>query len=89
MTLHTHLGLPHLRVAHISQCKCGHTIDDLGTHLLWCPYKSECMTPHDTFQNIVATIALENGTHIQKEVPQLFPHHTQRQMDILITRYGF
>jgi hypothetical protein len=33
-TLHTHLGLQHLMVAHLSRCQCGHTIDDLSTHLL-------------------------------------------------------
>jgi len=25
-----------------------HTIDNLGTHLLWCPCKSECTTTHNT-----------------------------------------
>ncbi len=32
-TLRTCLGLSHLIVGHLSWCQCGHTIDDLGTHL--------------------------------------------------------
>jgi len=34
ITLHTCLSLPHSIVAHLSQCKCGHTIDNLSTYLL-------------------------------------------------------
>jgi hypothetical protein len=34
-TLHTHLGLPH--PAHFSWCWCGHTINNLGTHLFRVP----------------------------------------------------
>ncbi len=81
--------MPHHIVAHISQCKCGHTIDDLGTHLLWCSCESECTTAHNTLQNLVVIIVSESGSHVQKEVSHLFLHHTQRQMDIFITRYGF
>jgi len=44
---------------------------------------------HDTLLDIVVTIVLENGAHVQKEVSHLFPHHIQQQVDILITRYGF
>jgi hypothetical protein len=87
--LNTRLGLPHPTMAHLSWCHCGHAIDDLGTHLLWCPCGSECTTIHNTFQNIVAIIALENGTHVQKEVSHLFPHHIPQQVDILITRNDF
>jgi hypothetical protein len=32
---------------------------------------------------------LDSGTHIQKEVSHIFPHHTRRQMDIVITRDDF
>jgi len=88
-TLWTCLGLSHLIVAHLSWCQCGHTIDDLCTHLLWCPCGSECIVAHDTFWDTIATIILENGTHVQREVSHLFPHHTQQRVDILITRNGF
>jgi hypothetical protein len=67
-TLRTCLGLPHPITTHLSQSQCGHTIDDLGTHLFWCPYGSECTTSHNTFQDIVVAIALENGAHVHKEV---------------------
>jgi len=46
-TLRTRLDLPHPTVAHLSRCQCGHTIDDLNTHLLWCPCGNE-HTTHDT-----------------------------------------
>ncbi len=48
-TLHTRLGLPHPIITHFSRCQCGHTISDLGAHLLWCPCGSECMIAHYTF----------------------------------------
>jgi hypothetical protein len=47
-TLCTYLGLPHPTVAHLSQCQCGHTIDDLNTHLFQCPCRGECIITHDT-----------------------------------------
>ncbi len=84
--LNTRLGLPHPTMAHLSWCYCGHTIDNLGTHLLRCPCGNECTTIHNTFQNIVATIALENGTHVQREVSHIFPRHIPRQVDIFITK---
>ncbi len=84
-TLCIHLGLPHLIVAHLSWCQCGHTIDDLGIHLLWCPCGNECKAVHDIFQDIIAAIILESGTHVKREVSHLFPCYTKRQMDILIT----
>jgi hypothetical protein len=49
LALCTYLGLLHPIIVNLSRCECGHTIDDLGTHLLWCPYESECTTSHDTF----------------------------------------
>jgi hypothetical protein len=61
---HTHPSLPHSIVAHLSHCKCGHTIDDLYVHLLQFPFKNEHTTTHDIFQNIVVIIVVENGTHI-------------------------
>jgi hypothetical protein len=50
---------------------------------------NECIATHDTFQNIVATIVLENGAHIQKNFSNLFSHHTRKQMDIIITKDHF
>jgi hypothetical protein len=85
-TLHTRLGLPHFSMAHLSQCKCDHIIDDLGTHLLKCLYRNEHTTTHNTFWDNVATIFLESGTHVQREVSHLFPRHIWHQMDILITK---
>jgi hypothetical protein len=73
----------------ISHCQCGHTIDYLDTHLLWCPSRNECTTAHNTFHNVITAIALKSGTHVQREVSHLFPRQTQRQVDILITKYGF
>jgi hypothetical protein len=71
-TLHISLSMPHPMVPHLSWCQCGHTIDDLGIHLLHCSCRSWCTTTHDTFQNTVTTIALKNRIHVQKEV-FLFP----------------
>jgi hypothetical protein len=68
--------LPTSYSAHLSWCECGHTIDDLGTHLYPCPCGNEHTITHNPFQNIVATISLESETHIQREVSHLFLHHT-------------
>jgi hypothetical protein len=42
------------------------------------PYENEHITTHNTFWDIIATIALENGTHVQKKVFYLFLHHTSQ-----------
>jgi hypothetical protein len=40
-------------------------------------------------QDIIEVIALESGTHIQKQVFHLFPHHTQRRVDIVTIKDNF
>jgi hypothetical protein len=67
--LHTHLGLSHPIVAHLSCCQCGRTIDDLSIHLLICPCRNEHTTTHNTIQDTIITIALEGEAHIQKGFP--------------------
>jgi len=66
-------NISHPTILHLSQCQCDLTIDDLGIHLLCCSCGNEHITTHHTFQNAITTIALETGTHIQKEVSHLFP----------------
>jgi hypothetical protein len=84
------LGLPHPTIAHFSYCQCGCTIDDLGIHLFWCLCKNVHIATHDTFWDIVTTIILESGAHIQKEVSHLFPYHTWWRINIFINiRDGF
>jgi hypothetical protein len=51
--------------------------------------KSERITTHDTFRDTIATIALKNGTHIQRKVFHLFPYHTQKRMDSVPIRGDF
>jgi hypothetical protein len=36
-----------------------------------------------------ASIVLENAVHVQREVSHLFPHHTRKWVDIVITRNKF
>jgi len=74
-TVHICFDLPHLIVAHLSWCQCGHTIDNLNTHLLQCIYGNERIIAHDTLRDIVVAIPLESGAHVQKEVSHLFHHH--------------
>jgi hypothetical protein len=88
-TLHTHLGLLHPIVAHLSQYHYGHIIDDLSTHLFWCFCKSEHIITRNTLRDIVTTIVLESGAHVQREVSHLFFRHTQQWVDIFITKYSF
>jgi len=64
ITLCTHLSLSHLIVAHLSRCRCDHTIDNLSIHLLQCPCENECIATHYTLWDTITTIVLENGTHI-------------------------
>jgi predicted PurR-regulated permease PerM len=64
-------------------------MDDLGVHLLRCPCKNERIIAHDMLQNTIVAIASKSGAHIQRKVSHLFPRHTQRQVDIVITRNNF
>lgn len=41
--------ISHPTVPHFSRCQCGHTIDNLGIHLLYCFCGSEHISTHDTF----------------------------------------
>jgi len=66
-----------------------YTINNLSTHLLRCSCGNEHIVTHDTLRDTVATIALKNGTHVQREVSHLFPYYTQQWVDILITRDDF
>jgi hypothetical protein len=88
-TLSIHFSIPHPIVPHVSQCQCGHTIDDLGIYLLRCPCGNECIVAHDTLWNIIAIITSESEAQIQRKVSHLFPCHTQKWMDIVITRDCF
>jgi len=45
--LQTHFGLSLRTITHFSHCQCGHTIDGLGIHLIWCLCGSECNVAHD------------------------------------------
>ncbi len=65
-------------------CQCGHTIDELCTHLFWCLCRSEHTTTHDTLWDIIAIVVLESGAHVQWEVSHLFLYHTRQRVDILI-----
>jgi len=69
---------------HLLECRYGHTIDNLNTHLLWCLCGNEHIIAHDTFQDTLVAITCRNGAHVQKEVSHLFLHHTWQQVDILI-----
>lgn len=86
--LHTHLGLPHSTNARLSHCQCEHTIDDLGIHIFQRLCKNECIATHNTLQDTIKTIVLDNGAH-EKEVSHLFPHQTPHQVDIFITKCTF
>jgi hypothetical protein len=88
-TLYIHLSIPYPTIPHVLQCQCGHTIDDLNIHLLRFLCGNEHIIAHDTFWHIVATITSESKTQIQRKVSHLFPCHTHRRMDIVITRYSF
>jgi len=73
-------------ILHFSQCQCGCTINDLGIHLLCCPCGRERTVAHDTFWNTIGAIISKSGAHVQRKVFHLFFYHTQRQVDIVITR---
>jgi len=81
--------VPYPIVSHLSWCQYDHIINDLGIHLLCCLCRSEFTVAHDMLRNIIATIAWESGAHIQRVVFHIFPHHTQRWMDIVITKDNF
>jgi hypothetical protein len=61
----------------------------LGIHLLRCLCRNEHTTTHDALWDTIATIALKNGAQVQKNVSHLFPCHTWRQVDIVITKDNF
>jgi hypothetical protein len=73
IALRTHLGLPHAMVAHLSQCQCGRTIDDLNNHLFQCPCGSEHIVTHDTFWDNIVIIILEKWSTCSKGGLPPFP----------------
>ncbi len=88
-TLHMCLGIPHLTVAHLSWCQCGHAIDDLGIHLLRCSCKSEMhCSPWYALRYHYNYHVGEWSSHVKKGFPP-FPRHTWRQMDIVIIKDDF
>ncbi len=89
ITFRIRFGIPHHIFLHFSRCQFGDTIDDLGIHLLCCSCGSERIVAHDMFQDTIATIAAKTRAHIQIQVFHLFLCHTQRQMDIVITKDNF
>jgi hypothetical protein len=88
-TLNTCFGLSHPIVIYFLRHQCGHTIDDLSTHLFQCLCENEHITTHNTLWNTIVIVVLENGAHVQWKVSHLFPCHTQQRMDILITKDNF
>jgi hypothetical protein len=84
IALCSRLDLSHFIVVQYAWCQCDQTIDDLDTHLFWCPYKTECISIHNTFLDIVAAITLKSGPHVQREVSHLFSHHIWWWMDIFL-----
>jgi hypothetical protein len=52
-TIYIWLNIWYPIVLHLSRCQCGHTIDDLGIHLLRYSCENECITSHDMLQNIL------------------------------------
>jgi len=51
-------------IPYLSRCQCGHTIYDLGIHLLHCPCNNEHTTTHDMFRDTVVIIMSKSGTHV-------------------------
>ncbi len=60
----TTLCIPYRIVLHLSWCKCGHTSNDLGIHLLHCMCESERIATHDTLQDTIVAITSESGAHV-------------------------
>jgi hypothetical protein len=73
-------GLPHFIVLHFSWCQFNHTIDNLDTHLFWCPCRRNVHRPTTNFKILLQLL------HNKREVSHIFPHHIRRWMNILITR---
>jgi len=83
------LGLPHPTIVHFSHYQCGHTIDGLNNHLLWCLCGSERSIAYNILWDIVTTIDLESGAHIHRKFPTFSLATFNNKVNILITRYGF
>ncbi len=76
-------------MSYLSQCQCGHIVNDLGIYLLRCLCGSERTTTHDMLQDTIVVITLESEPHVQKKVSHFFLRHTLRRMDIVIIRDFF
>jgi hypothetical protein len=85
----TCFDLPHPIVEYFSCYQCGHIIDDLGIHFLKCLCGNECIVTQDNLWDTIVTVALENGTHVQKKVSHFFPLPNLMPINILIIRYDF
>jgi len=82
ITIHIHLGLLQLIVAHFSQY--GHTIDDLSIHLLWCPCGSEHIATHNILQYTITTICFGEWNTCTKRGFPIFS-----LLDLMISQYSY
>ncbi len=65
-TSHIFISIYHiLQFCIFHNAKCGHTIDDLGIHLLHCLCENEHIATHDTLQDTIAAITSKNEVHVQ------------------------
>jgi hypothetical protein len=57
--------------------------------LFWCPYGNERTTTHNTLQNTIVAIALENGAHVEKAISHFFPCHIHNEWIFLSLKMAF
>ncbi|CAM6128572.1 unnamed protein product [Calypogeia fissa] len=86
------LGLPHLGLFGQPSCVCGHPLDPVGTHILWCSHGSERTATHDDLHDVLAAIARDAGYHVSTEQTHVLPAvdgiSDRRRVDIVFLRAG-
>ncbi|CAM6093049.1 unnamed protein product [Calypogeia fissa] len=67
------LGLPRPGFLGQPSCVCGHSLDPVGTHILWCSHGSERTATHDNLCDVFAAIARDAGYHVSMEQTHVLP----------------
>jgi len=81
--------ISHPTVPHLSWCQCGHTIDNLGIHLLYCFCGRTHFNPWYILKYSCNCHVKKWSSCTKKGFPPFLPPHTQKRIDIVITRNRF
>jgi hypothetical protein len=67
-------------------CECGHRLYAFGTHLVCYSFEGQQIITHDTIQNVMYVVILDNGHVVWKEWWYTFTSRISLQVDLYMTK---